>query len=79
MSEEVTKSVGHFLCAFCDEKVDVDDLKEIKNFHVGFNLFCPKCYRRVTTGVINNLIKDTSIPKTYRKIFENYLKWREKK
>jgi len=79
MSEEVTEPTGHFLCAFCDEKVDVADLKEIKDFHIGFDLFCPTCYKRITIGVVNNLIKDTTIPKTYRTIFERYLEWREKK
>lgn len=27
--------------------------------------------------VIRCIIGDTSVPKTFRKIFENYLKWKE--
>ena len=65
---------GHFSCVFCEEKVVIDDLNE-----VGLRLLCSDCDERITMEVIDRIINNTNIPKTYRKIFELYLKWTEER
>lgn len=38
----------------------------------------PDYIERITPAVVRRIIEDTSVPKTFRKTFENYLKWRKK-
>jgi len=69
---------GHFFCALCERRVVIDP-DEVENFRVGVNLFCSRCDEQIKAAIINRIIDDTSVPKTYRKIFERYLKWMEER
>lgn len=71
--------MAYFFCALCDRKVVVADGNVIERFRVGINNLCLNCDKKITTAIIYRIIDDTSVPKTYRKIFEQYLKWMKEK
>jgi hypothetical protein len=71
--------VGHFFCAFCERKIVIDDSSEVRIFRLGNELFCSGCEKEITVGIMDRIIDDNSVPKTYRKIFERYLEWMEEK
>lgn len=71
--------VGYFICALCDRRVVVADASAVKRFRVGINNLCLDCDKRITAAIIYRIIDDTSVPKTYRKMFERYLKWMKEK
>lgn len=70
---------GHFFCALCERRVVIDDLSEVEDFRLGTRLLCSSCDEKSTVDVIDRIIGDTSVPKTYRSIFKKYLKWRKNK
>ena len=69
--------MGFIFCALCEKKIIIKDPSEVENFRVGINLICSNCDKQITTAIIDRIIDNTSVPKTYRKIFEIYLKWRK--
>jgi hypothetical protein len=72
--------VGYFICGLCDRKVIVADGNVTERFRVGINNLCLDCDKKITMAIIYRIIDDTSVPKTYRKMFERYLEWiKEKK
>lgn len=71
--------VGHFFCALCERKIVIDDLSEVRIFRLGNELFCLECEKEITVGIMDRIIDDANVPKTYRKIFERYLRWTEER
>lgn len=71
--------MGFIFCALCEKRIVIKDASEVENFLVGVNLICSGCDKRITMAIIDRIIDDTSVPKTYRSIFENYLKWMKEK
>ncbi len=69
---------GHFFCSICERRIDTD-VSEVEKFRVGVKLLCPNCEKNLTISVVCKLRDDTSIPKTYRSIFRDYMKWRIKR
>jgi len=74
MTEKTDEVIHKFFC-ICGREVLLFNLAEVEDFRIGTKLYCLDCYTRITTDVINQIIKDTSIPKTFRRMFERYLKW----
>jgi len=75
MTEKTDEVIHRFFSSICEEEVVITDLEEVENFRIGTKLYSLNSYELIIVDVVNHLIKDTSIPKTYRKIFERYLKW----
>ena len=71
--------MGFIFCALCEREIVIKNASEVENFLVGVNLICPGCDRGITISIIDRIIDDNSVPKTYRKIFEQYIKWMEEK
>ena len=67
---------GHFFCSICGRRI-VTELSEVEKFRVGVKLLCSNCEKNLLDAVVNKIIDDTSVPKTYRKVFERYLEWRK--
>ena len=75
MTEKTDEVIHRFFCNICGIEVVLSNLEEVEDFRIGTKLYCLDCYKRITTDVINQIIKDTSIPKTFRRMFGRYLKW----
>ena len=71
--------MGFIFCALCEKKIVIKNASEVENFLIGVNLICSGCDRRITRAIIDRIIDDNSVPKTYRSIFKKYLKWRKNK
>ena len=67
------------ICALCGKPIEYT-IVLIKN--KGDNEYHPDCAKEVRSGIeeelFKRLIADGMIPKTYRSIFELYLRWRER-
>lgn len=79
MTKKKSKPKGHFYCTICTKQVVISDPDDAEDFCIGDKLYCKKCSKEIITTVIKHLVKDTVIPKTYRKVFERYLEWETEK
>ncbi len=69
MSEGVLRKSEESTCENCGKPAE---------YHTDL-ILCPNCEKNLTISVVCKLRDDTSIPKTYRSIFRDYMKWRIKR
>lgn len=79
MTEKENELAKWIICTICDGTVPIPPLKKLKDFRVGTYLICSKCIGKITAAVVNEIIEDTGVPKTFRSMFERYLKWEDER